>query len=329
MNIYLALIFGILGALLLGAIGFLIGGFAGFIIAGCIPCNRDAFWESLVQSEHMRDWMLNEAPKYVSKPVSEATPALRPLEIHRKTLNTKLAAPKRNTVEANTKAPVLFSRSRHIEFLSLDVAIAAINGGTKSVVARYAGSKGRESSVRRNYHDLSSSISGSFDCEFDSLEDDSFGVQYDVEDSIGSSDLRLTHFYERESNPSESYLDDSASRCDDYADLPRELNGTQDNDSLLLACSSAEFMSTNNDDFAVNPANGNLMVGGVGGIDTEGNSYGTDSFSNDDITLFDTDYSSDDGVGFDSFESDSFDSDSFDSDTFDSDFTSGGFDDDW
>ncbi|CAH7107409.1 hypothetical protein VCHA50P416_280011 [Vibrio chagasii] len=322
MNIYLALIFGILGALLLGAIGFLIGGFTGFIIAGCIPCNRDAFWESLVQSEHMRDWMLNEAPKYVSKPVSEATPALRPLEIHRKTLNTKQAAPKRNTLEANTKAPVLFSRSRHIEFLSLDVAIAAINGGTKSVVARYAGSKGKDSSVRRNYHDLSSSISGSFDCEFNSLEDDSFGVQYDVEDSIGSPDLCLPHLCGRGNDLSESYFGDCT-------DLLGELSRPQDNDSLLLACSSAEFMSTNNDDFAVNPANGNLMVGGVGGIDTEGNSYGTDSLSNDDITLFDTDYSSDDGVGFDSFESDSFDSDSFDSDTFDSDFTSGGFDDDW
>ncbi|WP_186171945.1 DUF456 domain-containing protein [Vibrio chagasii] len=329
MNIYLALIFGILGALLLGAIGFLIGGFAGLIIAGCIPCNRDGFWESLVQSEHMRDWMLNEAPKYVSKPVSEATSALRPLEIHRKTLNTKQAAPKRNTVKANTKAPVLSSRSRHIECLSLDIAIATINGGTKSVVARYAGSKRRESSVRRNYHDLGSSISDSLDCEFNSLEDDLCSVQYDAEDSIGSSGLRLTHFYEREDNPSESCLDDSASQCDDYADLSRELNSTQDNDSLQLACSSAEFMSTNNDDFAVNPANGNLMVGGVGGIDTEGNSYGTNFFSNDDITLFDTDYSSDDGVGYDSSESDSFDSDSFDSDTFDSDFTSGGFDDDW
>lgn len=322
MNIYLALIFGILGALLLGAIGFLIGGFAGLIIAGCIPCNRDGYWESLVQSEHMRDWMLNEAPKYVSKPVSEATSALRPLEIHRKTLNTKQAAPKRNTVKANTKAPVLSSRSRHIEFLSLDVAIAAINGGTKSVVARYAGSKGRDSSVRRNYHDLGSSISDSLDCEFNSLEDDLCSVQYDAEDSIGLPDLCLPHLCGRGNDLSESYFGDCT-------DLLGELSRPQDCDSLQLAFSSAEFMSTNNDDFAINPATGNLMVGGVGGIDTEGNLYGSDSFSNDDITLFDTDYSSDDGVGFDSFESDSFDSDSFDSDTFDSDFTSGGFDDDW
>ncbi|UWZ97434.1 DUF2076 domain-containing protein [Vibrio splendidus] len=329
MNIYLALIFGILGALLLGAIGFVIGGFAGFMIAGCIPCNRDGFWESLVQSEHMRDWMLNEAPKYVSKPVSEATPAFRPLEIHRRTLNTKQAALKRNTVEANTKAPVLSSRSRHIEFLSLDVAIAAINGGTNSAVARYASSNWRDSPVRRNHHDVGSFVSGSLDCEFNSLGDDSCSVQYDTEDSIESPDLCLLRFNGRDNYLSESCLDDSAFRCDDYADLSRELNSTKENDSLQLAFSHAELMSTNNDDFAVNPANGNVMAGGIGGIDTEGNPYGSDFVSNDDITLFDTDYSSDDGFGYDSFESDSFDSDPFDSDTFDSDFTSGGFDDDW
>ncbi|MCC4858533.1 hypothetical protein LMH78_22210 [Vibrio lentus] len=322
MNIYLALIFGILGALFLGAIGFLIGGFAGFIIAGCIPCNRGGFWENLVQSEHMRDWMLNEAPKYVSKPVSEATSELRPLEIHRRTLNTKQADPKRNTVRANTKAPVLSSRSRHIEFLSLDVAIAAINGGTNSAVARYASSNRRESPVRRNYHDLGSSISGSLDCDFNSLEDDSFSVQYDAEDSIGSPDLCLSHLCGRGNDLSESYFGD-------YTDLLGELSRLQDSDSLQLAFSSVELMSTNNDDFAVNPANGNVMAGGIGGIDTEGNPYGTDFVSNDDIALFETDYFSDDGVGCDSFESDSFDSDSFDSDTFDSDFTSGGFDDDW
>ncbi|NOI41335.1 hypothetical protein F0251_23285 [Vibrio sp. 070316B] len=326
MNIYLALIFGILGALLLGVIGFLIGGFAGFIISGCIPCNRDGFWESLVQSEHMRDWMLNEAPKYVSKPVSEATPAFRPLEIHRRTLNTKQAAPKINTVEANTKAPVLSFSSRHIEFLSLDVAIAAINGGTNSAVARYASSNRRESPVRRNYHDLGSSISGSLDCEFNSLEDDSFSVQYDSEDSIGSPDLCLPHLCGRGNDLSESYFGESTSRCGDYTDLLGELSRPQDSDSLQLAFSSAEFMSTNNDDFAVNPANGNLMVGGV---DTEGNLYGSDSFSNDDITLLETDSFTDAGVVHDSFADDSFDNDSFDSGAFDNDFTSGSFDDDW
>ena len=62
----------------------------------------------------------------------------------------------------------------------------------------------------------------------------------------------------------------------------------------------------------INPATGDLMVGGIGGVDTEGNAYGTSSFSDSD--------------SFDSF--DSFDSsDSFS--TFDSTDSFSSFDDNW
>jgi len=52
------------------------------------------------------------------------------------------------------------------------------------------------------------------------------------------------------------------------------------------------------DDFAINPANGNPMVGGIGGLDVGGNPFGTD-FSNDHMmsSAFDDSWSSSSGCG--------------------------------
>jgi len=55
------------------------------------------------------------------------------------------------------------------------------------------------------------------------------------------------------------------------------------------------------DETAINPANGLPMIGGMGGLDIEGNTYGTDSdsFNDDHLTgINDTD-SFDHGSGFD------------------------------
>jgi hypothetical protein len=56
--------------------------------------------------------------------------------------------------------------------------------------------------------------------------------------------------------------------------------------------------------FAVNPANGLPMMGGIGGIDVAGNPYGTD-FSHDQITSFSIDdsWSSSSSSSFDSWSS--------------------------
>ena len=53
------------------------------------------------------------------------------------------------------------------------------------------------------------------------------------------------------------------------------------------------------DDFAINPANGNPMVGGIGGLDIGGNPFGTD-FSNDHMVSsdFDDSWSSSSGCEF-------------------------------
>lgn len=74
------------------------------------------------------------------------------------------------------------------------------------------------------------------------------------------------------------------------------------------------------DDTAINPATGEMMIGGIGGVDTSGNPYGTDLSGNDDMasSSFDDSFSS-------SMDS-SFDDSSFDS-SFDDSFSSSSFDD--
>ena len=54
------------------------------------------------------------------------------------------------------------------------------------------------------------------------------------------------------------------------------------------------------DDFAVNPANGLPMVGGAGGVDVEGNPFGTD-FSHDQLasSIFDDSWTSSLSSSFD------------------------------
>jgi hypothetical protein len=54
--------------------------------------------------------------------------------------------------------------------------------------------------------------------------------------------------------------------------------------SCLSNLLSSGCWVSSSDDFAINPANGNPMVGGTGGLDIEGNIFGTDS-SNDQIGL--------------------------------------------
>ncbi|MHB1184242.1 MAG: hypothetical protein ACYC4A_06025 [Desulfobulbia bacterium] len=53
------------------------------------------------------------------------------------------------------------------------------------------------------------------------------------------------------------------------------------------------------DDFSINPANGNPMVGGIGGLDVAGNPFGTDS-SHDHMTssTFDDSWLSSSGGNF-------------------------------
>ncbi len=59
--------------------------------------------------------------------------------------------------------------------------------------------------------------------------------------------------------------------------------------------------STGLDETAINPANGLPMIGGMGGIDVEGNPYGTDSdtFSDDHLTGINDSDPFDHGGGFD------------------------------
>lgn len=67
-----------------------------------------------------------------------------------------------------------------------------------------------------------------------------------------------------------------------------------------VAGNNASMIGTNSlDDFAINPANGNPMVGGIGGLDIGGNPFGTD-FSNDHMTssTFDENWSSSSGCNF-------------------------------
>ena len=49
----------------------------------------------------------------------------------------------------------------------------------------------------------------------------------------------------------------------------------------IFSCFSNLFSSgcwvSSSDDSVINPANGNPMVGGIGGLDIEGNLFGTDS----------------------------------------------------
>lgn len=60
-----------------------------------------------------------------------------------------------------------------------------------------------------------------------------------------------------------------------------------------------------NDDHAVNPANGLPMVGGMGGVDVEGNPYGFDH-SHDSLSLWDDTFSSSSDDSFGSSWDDSF-----------------------
>lgn len=72
-------------------------------------------------------------------------------------------------------------------------------------------------------------------------------------------------------------------------------------DDSLLSSSNTDLIGANTfDDFAVNPANGLPMVGGMGGVDVEGNPFGTD-FSSDNMALssFDDGFSSSSGSSFD------------------------------
>lgn len=60
--------------------------------------------------------------------------------------------------------------------------------------------------------------------------------------------------------------------------------------SFLFGSSSIEDIS---DDgvMDINPANGNPMVGGIGGVDIEGNPYGMDT-SDDSMSMLDDSFSS-------------------------------------
>ena len=63
--------------------------------------------------------------------------------------------------------------------------------------------------------------------------------------------------------------------------------------SFLFGSSSIEDTSADGI-MEINPANGNPMIGGMGGFDIEGNPYGTD----DSINSFDDSFSSfDDSIG--------------------------------
>jgi hypothetical protein len=61
---------------------------------------------------------------------------------------------------------------------------------------------------------------------------------------------------------------------------------------------SGPFGASSFDDFAVNPANGLPMIGGTGGVDIEGNPFGTD-FSHDYMTSSSFDDSWSFSSGFD------------------------------
>ncbi|MDN3652753.1 hypothetical protein QWY77_08240 [Thalassotalea ponticola] len=98
--------------------------------------------------------------------------------------------------------------------------------------------------------------------------------------------------------------------------------------------SSNNMVGTHNDyqdSMQINPANGLPMIGGIGGVDVEGNPYGTDRHS-DDLSshcssldlLNDFSCSSSSSNAFDSFGT----TDSF-SDSFNDSFSSGGINDDW
>lgn len=79
------------------------------------------------------------------------------------------------------------------------------------------------------------------------------------------------------------------------------LNGIFSTDFNSTSISNDEYMTNINsdpigeiDDFSINPANGLPMIGGIGGIDVEGNLFCTD-FHHDHMTQssFDDSFSSD------------------------------------
>ena len=91
--------------------------------------------------------------------------------------------------------------------------------------------------------------------------------------------------------------------------------------SSLFGLDSTSSSTSEIETTEINPATGLLMVGGIGGVDIEGNPYGTDLDSMDDTTnssLFDSNddmFSSDNDITS-SFDDDSYSS--FDDDTFSS-----------
>ncbi|GAA6184916.1 hypothetical protein [Aliiglaciecola sp. NS0011-25] len=106
------------------------------------------------------------------------------------------------------------------------------------------------------------------------------------------------------------YKRDKAKRRNGYS-------GMKSLPDIVTAVSSS--ISFTDDDLAVNPATGEVMIGGIGGVDTSGNPYGSDSHDSDRAMPIDD-------TGIDTFSDDSFSS--FDDNAW-SDTSISTFDDDW
>lgn len=95
-----------------------------------------------------------------------------------------------------------------------------------------------------------------------------------------------------------------------------DLFGADSGTDTLESIDLMDDISSIVDDIVINPANGDLMIGGIGGVDTEGNAYGMDAFHHDifdnqgDFGISTDDFGSSDSIfenTFDSFGSDNFD----------------------
>ncbi|CUI04229.1 hypothetical protein BN2497_3235 [Janthinobacterium sp. CG23_2] len=62
--------------------------------------------------------------------------------------------------------------------------------------------------------------------------------------------------------------------------------GVFDTDMKPAGASEANDFSSS-DDFMVNPSTGLLMIGGIGGIDAMGNSFGVDNHHDESASMFD------------------------------------------
>jgi hypothetical protein len=93
-------------------------------------------------------------------------------------------------------------------------------------------------------------------------------------------------------------------------------------DQGFIDDNGCDLMCSDIDASVINPANGQLMMGGVGGVDTEGNTYGFDQSCDDFMGGHNDDFCSD--VFDDSFctidDFDSFNDCSFDDCSFDDNF---------